>query len=350
MTGAWQQRDKTFVMKFSIGDKVLLKQTGEEGTVTGYLNPGMYEVEVAGVVFPVYEDAMEHPYLKWFTEQKKKKRTSGSQEILPPQQGSFHQGRHAQGVFLSFLPVYSIRDMEDTVDELKVYLLNELPYPVRFRYEVRVEEQQIFFHEGSLAAFSHIYLHNIPYADMNDRPRFHWLVADADSSKGLKEKDGILRIRPAQLFQRISEIQQNNEPTFSFLLVDTFITAAAELSAPVKSSRIISVPPVRPNASPFQELPRYELDLHIEQIEPDYRKKKLTNADMLQIQTDYLRYYLRLAIAHHFSRMIIIHGLGRGTLRDAVHQVLRETPEVSRFANEWMGQYGFGATEVHFSY
>ncbi len=338
-------------MKFSIGDKVVLKQTGEEGVVAGYLNPGMYEVEVAGVVFPAYEDEMEHPYLKWFTEQKKnKKKPESSPEILPREQGSVHQGRHAKGIFLSFLPVYSIRDMEDIVDELKIYLLNELPYPVRFRYEVRVEERQVFFHEGTLAAFSHIYMHHIPYGDMNDHPRFHWLVADADSSKGLKEKGGALRIRPAQLFQRISEIQRNNEPTFSFLLTDSFIEAAPQLSPPVQTRHAFSAQPVRTHVSPFQELPRYELDLHIEQVEPDYRRKKLTNAEMLQIQTDYLQYYLRLAITHRFDRMIIIHGLGRGVLRDAVHQVLRETPEVGRFANEWMGKYGFGATEVYFTY
>ncbi len=350
MTGTEQQRNKTFDMKFSIGDTVLLKQTGEEGVVTGYLNPGMYEVAVAGIVFPVYEDAMEHPYLKWFTEQKKKKKTGTQQDLPLPEQGSFHHGRHAQGIFLSFMPVYDTRDMEDVVDELKVYLINELPYPVRFRYEVRVEEQQLFFHEGFLTAFSHIYLHSIPYADMNDRPRFHWLVADADSSKGLKEKADVLRIRPAQLFQRISEIQQSGEPTFSYLLADGFMVAAPLSMPPVRQEKSFRPRQDRPVTGPFQDLPRYELDLHIEQVEPDYRKKRMTNADMLQLQTDHLRYYLRLAIAHRFERMIVIHGLGRGTLRDAVHQVLRETPEVSRFVNEWMGQYGFGATEVHFSY
>lgn len=336
-------------MKFSIGDKVLLKQTGEEGVIAAYLGPGMYEVDVAGVVFPVFEDAIDHPYLKWFTEQKKQKKTV-VQEPPPRERGSLHKTRLAQGVFLSFMPEYTMGAMEELISSLRIYLINELPYSVRFRYEVRIKEQAVFFHEGTLVEFSHIYLHGIPYEDMNDHPRFHWLLVDADASKGLREKSGVLRIRPAQLFQKVSEIQQKGEPSFNYLLADSF--DAALVSHPLSSGIKLSRPPGanRKLSSPFQDLPRYEVDLHIEKIEPDFRQKKLANAEILQIQLEYLQHYLRLAIAHRFERMIVIHGLGRGTLRDAVHQILKDTPEVSRYVNEWMGKYGFGATEVRFKY
>lgn len=58
-------------MKFSIGDIVLLKRTGEEGHVSAYINDKMVEIEVQGLVFPVHLDDIDHPYLKWFTEKKK---------------------------------------------------------------------------------------------------------------------------------------------------------------------------------------------------------------------------------------------------------------------------------------
>ena len=48
--------------------------------------------------------------------------------------------------------------------------------------------------------------------------------------------------------------------------------------------------------------------------------------------------------------MIVIHGLGKGKLRDEVHTILKQTPEVSRYKNEWSGRYGFGATEIRFRY
>ena len=61
-------------MKFSIGDKIVLKRTDEEGIVVGFIGKDMLEVEVNGTHFPVYMDEVDHPYLKWFTEKSKQKK------------------------------------------------------------------------------------------------------------------------------------------------------------------------------------------------------------------------------------------------------------------------------------
>jgi dsDNA-specific endonuclease/ATPase MutS2 len=69
---------------------------------------------------------------------------------------------------------------------------------------------------------------------------------------------------------------------------------------------------------------------------------------MITLQIKTLEKYLHLAIVHRIERMIVIHGLGKGALKDAVHQTLQEMPEVKHFRNEWMGKYGYGATEIIF--
>jgi len=347
-------------MKFSIGDKVLLKRTGEDGIVAGYISPDMFEVEAGGTTFPVHADDMEHPYLKWFTEKKQEKRSAAPPEQLPVEKEKFPAARLAKGVYLSFLPVYRLQDMEDVVERLKIFLVNELALPVRYSYDVRIAGSSLFAHEGSLSAFGHVYLHHIPYETMNDQPRFHWLLsaaaeamASAPAAGALRDRvagegaevSGVLRIRPARLFAELSELQRKNEPMFSYLLTDTLTGAVPERpQTPVRPERRSSAVP----AAAVQEQPRYEVDLHIEQLVPD--TGGLSNTDMLQIQLAHLRHYLRLAVAHRMDRMIVVHGLGKGVLRDAVHRMLRETPEVERFTNEWMGKYGFGATEIRFSY
>ena len=48
--------------------------------------------------------------------------------------------------------------------------------------------------------------------------------------------------------------------------------------------------------------------------------------------------------------MVVIHGLGKGKLREEVHAILKQMPEIGRFKNEWSGKYGFGATEIYFKY
>jgi len=351
-------RYQTGKMKFSVGDKVLLKRTGEEGVVTAQLAHDMFEVEAGGTTFPVHLDDMEHPYLRWFLEKRREKgRTRQTfPEQLPVEKPQFPASRLSAGVYLSFLPVYRPGEMEDLVDLLKIFLANELNVPVRYRYEVRIAGSSFFAHEGSLQPFSHVYLHNIPYEMMNDQPRFHWELAGV-SDPPMRGREGVLRIRPPQLFARIMQLQQQNEPMFSYLLTET-------VEPPPQENRVWDTPPPqRPKTvggsagirrgSPrptmvLQDMPRYELDLHIEQLVSNVRG--LSNSDMLEIQLTHLRHYLRLAIAHRFERMIVIHGLGRGVLREAVHDMLRETSEVARFTNEWHGRYGFGATEVFFSY
>ena len=335
-------------MKFSVGDKIILKQTGEEGEITDYINKEMWEVEVNRVRFPVYQDDIDHPYLKWFTEkneEKKKKKTVPEQ--LPVENVKSRPQRLAKGIYLSFMPVYKAAEADDIVDHLKIFLINETPSAIRFSYEVKVLHQSGFGHEGSLHPFGHLYLHSIDYTDMNDQPRFHWRLSDADSL-GYKPEEGVLRIKPAKLFVHINDLLARNEATFSYLLVEDFVLKPKEKKTELKDPVILpkTVKPEKINN--FQDLPRYEVDLHIEQLVDVYRG--LSNSEIMDIQLKALERYLYLAIIHKQERMIIIHGLGTGALKDAVHRLLKTMPEVKRYSNEWLGNYGFGATAVEFQY
>jgi len=332
-------------MKFSIGDKILLKSTGEEGVVTEVISKQMLEVEVRGTVFPVYESDIDHPYLKWFTEKKAPKKSAALPEI-PAEKIKGRVSRLARGIYLSYLPVFKTEEMEEVVDHLKVHLLNEMPMDVRFSYDVRLAHQSEFKHEGVIHAFSNIYLHNVPYADMNDQPRFHWQLTDV-TNKEMGVEEGILRIRPVKLFEHINNVLFNNEPSFSYLLIDDF----KPKKKPEQQEKFI------PSVKQFGtasitaktiEPARYEIDLHIEQLVNN--TKGLTNAEIVKKQLDTLEHFLHLAIVHRQERMIVIHGLGKGKLKEDVHAILKQTPEVSRYKNEWSGKYGFGATEVFFRY
>lgn len=244
------------------------------------------------------------------------------------------------------MPVFKTEAMEDLVDHLKIYMLNELPQAVKMQYDVRYGQQSNFTHEGTIHAFGQIYLHNVAFGDMNDQPRFHWQVQSvADSSMAIEE--GILRIRPSRLFEHITDVLQKNEPTFSYLLIEDF------KPKPVPEKLPVPEPYARPVAGKkrgtgYNQPARYEVDLHIEKLVDSI--KGLTNADMIRMQLDTLHRFIHLAIMHRQDRMAVIHGLGSGKLREEVHKVLKQTPEVHHFANEWNGRYGFGATEVFFKY
>ena len=331
-------------MKFSIGDKVILKQTGEEGHVTAYISKDMVEVEVAGTTFPAYIADIDHPYLKWFTEKKKTNKSNSLPEQLPVEKLKQRQQRLAKGFYLSFLPVYKHSEMEDIVDVIKVHLLNELPEAVKFSYDVRLTHQSLFKHEGTIHAFGNVYLHNINWEDMTAQPRFHWQLADTNNA-AMQVAEGVLRIKPTKLFEHVNELMLNNQPTFSYTLIEDFMPKVAdkpkEKFVPSPKQEIVNAP-----QGPKTEAPKYELDLHIENLTDNIRG--MDNADMLQLQLSTFERYLHLAIMHHQERMIVIHGLGKGVLRDAIHDILAQTPEVAHYANEYIAKYGFGATEIIF--
>lgn len=334
-------------MKFSIGDKVVLKRTGEEGIVVSYINDKMVEVEINNTTFPVYLDEVDHPYLKWFTEKKKPKKIKTDIEQIPVERVQQRKQRLAKGIYLSFIPVFKQNEMEDIVDHLKVHLLNELPDDIQFSYDVKLLHQSEFKHEGKLHAFGNLYLHNVPFEDINDQPRFHWQVSHI-SNKDLQMEEGILRIKPVKLFSQINEMLQKNEPSFSYLLIDDFKAKAKPENNVQQKKVVLEKPPISHFSKLLTDLPKYELDLHIEKLVNNIQG--LSNADMLTIQIETLQKYLGLAIAHKQERMVVIHGLGKGVLKDEVHKILKQTPEVKRFVNEWQAQYGFGATVVQFKY
>lgn len=328
-------------MKFSIGDNIVLKRTGEEGRVVAVISKQMVEVEVGGTIFPVYNEDVDHPYLKWFTQKSPVKKQSSPQQLpvekLPPA-----TTRLAKGVYLSFIPEFKTEDMEEIVSHVKIFLLNELPVNVKLTYDVRIADRSLFRHEGTLQAFGNMYLHNIPYAEMNDQPRFNWHIAGPDNTVA----EGILRIKPAKLFEHITTIQQGSSPSFNYLL-------AAELKEKKKPTPMYEPVVIQPQTTLHSktgniEAAKHEVDLHIENLRNNSRG--LSNAEIIKIQLDTLEHYLHLAIAHRQDRMVVIHGLGKGKLRDEVHAILKATPEVGRYKNEWSGKYGFGATEITFRY
>ncbi len=333
-------------MKFSIGDKIILKQTGEEGHVTAYINKEMFEVEVNGTTFPVYSDDIDHPYLKWFTEKKKIPVIKSMPEQLPVEKEKFRKPKLASGVHLSFLPQYKADVFEDEVEILKIYLLNELPQTIYFHYKVTDKNQHVVFvHEGKLHGFGHVYMHSMAFDVMNEQPRFHWELTDADNPTDETE-GGILKIKPQKLFEHISDMLKKNEPSFSYLLAEDFKPKAKE----EKKEEIIppTIKPVQSVTNWKDALPKLEIDLHIEQLTDN--TKGMSSTDKLDIQLSALKSYLHTVIANRQERTIIIHGLGKGVLRDEVHKILKQTPEVSRYNNDWHGRYGFGATEVWFEY
>jgi len=167
--------------------------------------------------------------------------------------------------------------------------------------------------------------------------------------KRADQHEASLRLKPKQLFARIEELRQKGEATFSYKLFDEYPVKSFEEkmhlpSVSGKSQRFFDASKTRENLEPA----KYEIDLHIEKLTD--KPGELNNFEKLTLQLKTFEKYLDLAIAHHQSAMIVIHGIGSGKLRDELHEILRLRKGVKSFVNQYHPAYGYRATEIFFEY
>jgi len=86
-----------------------------------------------------------------------------------------------------------------------------------------------------------------------------------------------------------------------------------------------------------------EIDLHIHELIDDARR--LSNFEILNIQLSRAKGFLDWAISKRFRKIILIHGVGQGVLKEELKTLLRRYDHVEFFDADYQ-KYGLGATEV----
>ena len=336
-------------MKYQLGDIVLLLHSQEEGEVVEIISDEMLLIDVNGVQFPVYMDQIDFPYFKRFSEKKivfpKKEKVYVDNLRKEEVTKKYHV--HS-GVWLSFLPVFD-KDIfdDDVVEKFKIYLLNQTNEPYQFLYQIKFKGAPEFHLTNTVLSFNEFYLHDIPFEEMNDAPKFEF---DFSLSKPNRKKalhfETSFKIKAKQLFQKIEEMKLKNEPTFSFLLFENYPDKTEEIIPDYHNSygQLYEISKTKQMLEPARSV----VDLHIEKLTDNW--KGLSNFEILTIQLKYFEKYYNLAIAHRQPNLIIIHGIGTGKLRNEIHEILKTKKEVRTFANQYHHDFGFGATEIFFQY
>lgn len=339
-------------MKYEIGDKILVLHSNEEGEVIDIINDNMVMIEVRGVKFPAYMDQIDFPYFKRFTEKK----------LFPPKkQKQFvdqlkvernpDKVKEADGVWISFFPKFETDVFGDeVVEQLKVYLVNKTDQAYRFHYKLLFFGKADFELENEVRPFADFYMHDVPFEDLNDSPTFSFEFSLTKPDK-LKADfcEANFKIKPKQLFQRIEELKAKNEPFFGYKLLEVFPDKTYDDSLPLDSLaargfKVYAANEARKHLAPARSV----VDLHIEKIADDYRN--MSNFEIVTLQLKEFEKWYDLAIAHRMPNLIVIHGVGKGKLKEEIHDLLKVRKEVKTFINQYDPRFGYGATEIFFQY
>ena len=95
---------------------------------------------------------------------------------------------------------------------------------------------------------------------------------------------------------------------------------------------------IRPPKLMYDEA--WEVDLHLHELIDSYQQK--SDHEKLLFQLNYFRKCLEAAIAHRIRKVISIHGVGKGTLRQEILHTLKDY-ENTRNYDAPLKKYGFGA-------
>ncbi|UOY05979.1 DNA mismatch repair protein MutS [Muricauda sp. SCSIO 64092] len=144
----------------------------------------------------------------------------------------------------------------------------------------------------------------------------------------LETKDGFpLQFPSSQLIKSGRALNVGNYEAFQ---------AKKEKESPEKKK--IKVPkPKERNA------PKMEVDLHIHQLTNSTRG--MTNFDMLNLQVETAKRQLEFAIDKRIQKVVFIHGVGEGILKEELNYLFKKYP-VDFYDAEYQ-KYGLGATEVY---
>ena len=342
-------------MKYEVGDEIIVLLSNEEGRVVEIMNDQMVMIEIRGVKFPAYMDQIDFPYFRRFTEKKlfDEKKTPPKVFIdqVPKEKPQPIKEKVSDGVWLSFIPKFSLDDFNDEVVELlKIHLVNKTNTPYKFEYEQQFFGKAEFGLNGEIAAFHDFYLHDIPFEAVNDSPAF-----SVDFSLPVPNKmkaphfETSLKLKPKQVFQKIEGMKDNNEPTISYQLFTDYPDKAEEAyfelgSLAARGFKVYDASKGRQ----FLEPARSVVDLHIEKLSDNW--KHLSNFEILTIQLNEFQKCYDLSVAHKQPTLVMIHGVGTGKLRDEIHDLLKTKKEVKTFINQYDPRFGYGATEIFFQY
>ncbi|MTE25913.1 Smr/MutS family protein [Winogradskyella ouciana] len=164
-----------------------------------------------------------------------------------------------------------------------------------------------------------------------------------DAIKGVVTKisDNSVTIEDADGFELQFEANElviiNSEKTLKNAIYNSDIEAVKKEKDTVKRK---SVPTVKPKE---RHAPKFEVDLHIHHLTDS--TKGMTNFDMLNLQLDTARGQLEFAIRKRIPKVVFIHGVGEGVLRQELETLFGRYNNVKFYDADYK-TYGLGATEV----
>lgn len=337
------------------GDKVKFLNDVGGGIVKGFA--GKY------IVYVENEDGFEIPYpvsqlvnvseleagaAEVSKEKEQVKRETKEPEIPEQEPGKIIKGKDRPDFYFCLVPEKIQNPVEGGIG---LFLVNDSNYTVLYRYAHFSGNRYTTRKHGEIKSNSRVKLEELGPGELNNLPEFAFQLLffmpgeDEWQQPVLKR----FRVNPVKFYKE-SSFQSNSlfdknamifqitgsifEPEIDKLTEADFkkvVMQKASFGEPVKIRR--------------QRTPELvEIDLHISELVE--KPEVLTRKEILDIQLEKVESEMKQAIRQGVRRIVFIHGVGQGVLKQEVINLLKKKFKKYDYQDASFREYGYGATMV----
>lgn len=258
----------------------------------------------------------------------------------------FVEGNDEPNFLLAFVPDDSRNPLGDAI---KIYLINDSNFSVLYHFSQFDENEYETKEAGELEPNTKLLLDSISQVDIAELPEFFFqLIFFREKAKRLeKPLETSVKLNPVKFYKSGSFIQNDffREKAMIIPLNKSAMEQAVEALTVRDVDQVLrKKEPARQVKPVIENTDLLEVDLHIHELIDD--TTGLSNKEMLDLQMDHFREKLEEAAKKQVKKVVFIHGLGNGTLKQEVRRELSHKYKRYTFQDASFQEYGFGATMV----
>jgi len=338
------------------GDKVRFLNAVGGGVVKSVINKTMVNVEdYDGFEVPtliselvVVDDSLsmnaEKRHARIRANDKKEEQPEIKEQ--PKAEPKYIAGKDTPDCYLAFVPQNEANPVDG---ELKVYLVNNSNNFVLYNYSHLKNKVYRSVESGKMNPNSKRYLESFTRMDLNELPDFQFqLIFFLEESPKLESPVvKSLRLNPVKFYRQNSyeKTKYFTQSAMTISLLEPDMEAEVAKLTETEVAKVVQEkdePKVMVKRTVTPEL--VEIDLHIHELLEDTRG--LSNHEMLEVQLGRFRNELETAIGNGTRRIVFIHGIGNGTLKQELRKELSTKYKKYYFQDASFKEYGYGATMV----
>lgn len=328
-------------MKLRIGDKVrFLNETGE-GVISRIKDKNTVFVEMQDgfeIPFPVRQLVPIHTEL-----------------ILDKDAENIELNPEAHLTDAIYFVVEPDHDFPSLINDYKIYLFNASSFNLLYSYSIKDEEHFQTLKHGEVGPYQKVLLRQVKLQFFKEYfyHKIECLLYKNTFFKSQTPVAEVLHITPKGLTDaKPIKHDEFKHPVYAFVLKDEFTTQQkveseiehVDLQKLKNIKEFRSKEKISKSSREYLKSLEKEVDLHIEELVEN--TSGLSNFEMLNIQLERFEKELDAAIEKNFKKIIFIHGVGNGRLRQEIVSVLKKTKGIS-YQDASYKEYGYGATQVN---